>query len=178
RLDPGVTMEFYKPRALTEDGFAKILKTPELVEQVATVAKPPMKPDDLARRVIVLNSGESEVFTLNLTAQTPQRAVELANLYAEEAKKFTAELQKREVADLVDGLKSQVAQMDGDLDAVTKQIRGAARTIPAPAQGITVREQLQKEEQELLRLRTTLQDAHPKVQQQLAVIGILKNQLT
>src|SRR5437773_5474147 len=85
RLDPGVTMEFYKPRALTEDGFAKVLKTPEHVQQVAKMAKPPLNPDDLANRVTILNSGESEVFTLNVIAQSPERAVDLANLYAEEA---------------------------------------------------------------------------------------------
>src|SRR3954469_20575677 len=62
RLDPGATMEFYKPRALSEDGFAKVLKTPELVQHVAKIAKPPLNPDDLANRVTVLNSGESEVF--------------------------------------------------------------------------------------------------------------------
>lgn len=180
RLDPASSMEHYKPRALTEDGFSKLLKSPELVQHVAQAAKPPLNPDQLAKRTIVTSDGESEIFTLSVMADSPERAVELANLYAEEARKFTAQLQKREVDEHNDILKAQLAQMDADLQNINTQMRDATPRVgptPAPQRGALVREQLDKAEQELLALRAKYQDAHPLVQEKLAQMELLKKHL-
>ena len=177
RLDPGASMEHYTPRSLTDDGFANVLKTPELVQQVAKMANPPLNPDDLARRIQVVSSGESEVFTLALMAASPERAVELANLYAEEARKFTGELQQREVDEAIEILKSQLAQMDDDLQNINSQMRSAA-TAPAPStRGNTIRDMLEKEEQTLLSMRARYTDVHPQVLEQIARVELLKKQL-
>lgn len=180
RIDPSSSMEFYKPRPLTEDGFANVLKAPDLVQQVAKLAKPPLNPDTLAKRVKVVSSGESEVFTLTVMAENPQRAVDLANLYAEEGKKFTAELQKREVSEAIEMSKAQLAQMEADLDGVNKQMREAAPRIgpaPAPQRGAAIRDQLEKAEQDLLELRAKYFDEFPKVVEQLAKVEMLRKQL-
>src|SRR5688572_5973143 len=134
RLDPGASMEHYKPRVLTEDGFSKLLKSPELISQVSNAAKPPLNPDELAKRVKVTSDGESEIFTLSVMAASPERAVELVNLYAEEARKFTAELQKNEVREHNESLKGQLAGMDADLQEINTQMREAIpRLGPTPA---------------------------------------------
>lgn len=180
RLDPGASMEHYKPRVLTEDGFSKLLKSPELISQVSQAAKPPLNPDDLAKRVKVTSDGESEIFTLSVMAASPERAVELVNLYAEEARKHTAELQKREVGEHNESLKGQLAGMDSDLQEINTQMREAAPrlgTTPSPQRGTMLREQLDKEEQELLTLQSKYQDAYPLVQEKLAKIEMLKKQL-
>ena len=180
RLDPSSSMEFYKPRPLTEEGFANVLKAPDLVQQVAKAANPSIKPDDLAKHVRVVSSGESEVFTLTMMAATPERAVDLANLYAEEAKKFTAELQKREVSEAIEMVKAQLAQMEADLDQINKQMREAGPRVgpaPAPQRGAAIRDQLDKADQDLLELRSRYQDIHPKVQEQIAKVEMLRKQL-
>jgi protein involved in polysaccharide export with SLBB domain/capsular polysaccharide biosynthesis protein len=173
------SLEHYQPRQLTEDGFSKLLKSPEVIARVSTLAKPPLDPDDLAKRVNVTSDGESEIYTLSVIAATPDRAIELANLYAEEARKFTAKQQRDEVGEYIELMKQQLLQMDGDLEQINKQMRDAPRTAgtPAPQRGALLRDQLDLAEQELLTLRSQLTDIHPKVEQQLAKIELLRKQL-
>jgi protein involved in polysaccharide export with SLBB domain/capsular polysaccharide biosynthesis protein len=179
QLDPKSSLEHYQPRQLTEEGFSRLLKSPDLLAHVGKIAKPPIRPDELGKRTKVTSDGDSEIFTLSIMAASPERAVELVNLYAQEARRFTADQQRREVGEYIELMKQQLLGMDTDLEQINKQLREVPRTTATPPsqRGATLQDMLLKEEQELLNLRSQFTDVHPKVQQQLIKIETLRKQL-
>ena len=198
---PG-TSEFLKTAPLTSQTFAELLTSPDLIRRVGASVAPSIAMDDLSKRVKVDPEEESDVVKVYLSASTPQEAVKLANLYANEATNYTSQLQAKQAAAVADTyLKEQVKQMDQDITDLTAQFRGMPEAAhasnelvkagsalnnlgrnpalsPQTAFLITkLNEQLQSATLELNDLTTKYTDAHPKVIEERAKIKQLNSEI-
>jgi protein involved in polysaccharide export with SLBB domain/capsular polysaccharide biosynthesis protein len=203
RHEPIGVNEFFKGPLLTPDTFAGILKSPELLQRVATNARPPVSAELLAKAVFIKPEVDSDLVRVAVKGKDPQTVVNLANLYAEEAVRFTRELQKREVTELSKTyLQQQLGSMDEDLTTLQNQFKN----LPSPSAGLVTSklteihgtvsnltqqvqasprmttmtgrlyERLAKEMESLGDLTKVYSDANPKVQQQQALVENLKRQ--
>ncbi|HEY2082944.1 MAG TPA: polysaccharide biosynthesis/export family protein [Verrucomicrobiae bacterium] len=194
---PG-TSDFLKTTPLTSQTFAELLAAPELMRRVAPNAKPPLAPDELARRVKIDPQDESDIVKVYLSASTPQEAVQLANLYSSEATNYTTQLQATQAAEVADTyLKEQVKQMDDDITALTAQFRGvpeaaklanttnalnALSQSPALSSQSTymiekLNEQLTTATMELNQLKVKYTDQHPAVIADQQKVKTLRDEL-
>ncbi len=198
---PG-TSEFLKTTPLTSQTFAELLTAPDLMRQVGSNSQPAMSQDEVSKRVKVDPQEESDVIKVSLSASTPEEAVQLANLYGQEATNYTSQLQARQAAQVAESyLKEQVRQMDKDISDLTQQFRGmpAAAEVsnkvanaqnnlnslgqnPALSAQNTfimgkLHDQLQEAQLELGRLQAKFTEEHPKVKETEAQIAAINNQL-
>ena len=198
---PG-TSEFLKTSPLTSQTFAELLAAPDLLKRVGESAQPPMSQDEMSKRVKVDPQEESDIIKVYLSASTPQEAVQLANLYGQEATNYTSQLQAKQAAAVADTyLKEQVEQMDKDISELTEQFRG----MPAASQASNklanaqnqlntlgqnpalssqnifmigkLNEQLQAAQLELNQLLVRYTDEHPKVIDEKERIKAINTQL-
>jgi protein involved in polysaccharide export with SLBB domain/capsular polysaccharide biosynthesis protein len=196
---PG-TDDFLKTTPLTSQTFAELLTAPELMRRVGTQVQPPLAPDELAKRVKIDAQDDSDIVKVNLSASTPQEAVQLANLYGCEVTNYTSQLQARQAAQVAETyLNEQVHQMDQDITELTAQFRGTpaassasnnvARGANAPRPKIALssqstfmigklNEELQSAVMQLNELTVKYTDAHPKVQEVRAKIQELNKELS
>src|SRR6185369_4217664 len=93
RFDTPNNSELFKPRQLSEQTFASILRSPELLRDVSTLTKPPLTPDQLTSSLTIVPEKNSDVVTISITAFKPQIALNVANLFANEAVNFSRQLQ-------------------------------------------------------------------------------------
>jgi len=169
----------YKPRQLTDQTFASILKSPELLMRVATNAKPRLTPSSIASRVVISPVRESDVVIVMVKGMSVAETVGLANLYAEQATEFTKDLQRKDASAEVERLKAQLARLDSEADALSKRL--AASAPPTPNQPGNRVAQLKKRIQETTDALDTLllkyTDAHPLVEAKRAEKQALEKQL-
>src|SRR3954468_7668534 len=107
--------EFYKPRQLTDHTFASLLKAPELIQRISEKAQPRTTPYGLSARVTVSPGKESDIVTIMVDGKNLQETVQLANLYANEAEKYTREIQQKEASEANEKLKAQLSLTDAEL---------------------------------------------------------------
>jgi protein involved in polysaccharide export with SLBB domain/capsular polysaccharide biosynthesis protein len=198
---PG-TSDFLKTTPLTSQTFAELLAAPDLKSRVGDAAKPPLTQDEVSKRLKVDPLEESDVIKVYLSASTPQEAVDLANLYGQEATNYTSQLQARQAAVVADTyLKEQVTEMDKTIDDLRDQFRGmpaatgASNSVASAQKGLNttgqspalsaqntfmigkLNEALEAAQSELTQLSVKFTDAHPKVIDVKEKIKALKNQL-
>ncbi|MDB6066366.1 MAG: Polysaccharide export protein [Pedosphaera sp.] len=125
RYEPMVSGDYFKPPPITADTFASLLKSPELLERVGTNARPAIPPAILSKIVFIKTDVDSDVVKVAVKGVNKQAAVNLANLYAAEAVRFTLDLQKQEAEQVNQNyLKQRLTQMDSDIHTIGDQFRG------------------------------------------------------
>ena len=179
RFEPQNTSELFKPREFTEHTFASLLRSPELLGRVSTQTKPQISADQLAATLRVLPVPESDVVSVSVSADTPEAAVKLANLYALEAERFTKDMQAKEAAEANDYLKQQLSEMDSDVAKLNEQLQTLAKrpVTPSVSRNSALADRLQKELDHLSILERQYMDAHPLVIGQRSLIADLRRQL-
>ena len=121
---PG-TSEFLKTTPLTPETFSELIIAPELLRRVGASVVPPISSDELSKRVKTDPQTESDAVKVYVSASSPEEAIQLANLYANEVTNYTMQLQATQAAAVADTyLKEEVQQMDQDITALTAQFRG------------------------------------------------------
>src|SRR6266850_1827861 len=176
RFDTPNSTEYYKPRILTDHTFASLLKAPELIQRISENARPRTTPYALSSRVTVSPGKESDLVTIMVDGKNLKETVQLANLYATEAEKYTREIQSQEAAEANEKLKAQLSLTDAELAANTQ----ALNTSPSPTQKsgrLSLQDRLQQSYDDLATLRITLMDAHPRVQQKMEEVKGLERQI-
>lgn len=178
RFETPNNTELYKPRQLAERTFADMIQSPELLERVANKTKNPAAAHQLLRNLVITPARESDKVAVSITAADPNQAVQMVNLYAAEAAKYTREMQSREAVEALGTLKEQLAQMDKDINELNTKIQAHARTVIKPAQqNNRLVERLQTEQEVLLGLLIKYKEIHPAVVQQRAKITELEAQI-
>jgi len=127
---PGGADEFFKTATLSGETFADLLRSPDLLGQVAdeavTRGLPSYPPDQMIRYIKIDPSSDSDSVNLLLAARDPAVAVGLLNLYASNAVVFTREMQARQARAVANNyLKFQVDRMDDDINVLIDQFRHA-----------------------------------------------------
>lgn len=201
RYEPIGVGDFFKAPLLTPDTFSGILKSPELLQRVATNAQPPISAEVLAKSVFIKPEIDSDLVKVGVKGKNAQSVVNLANLYAEEAVRFTRELQKREMTELNKNyLKQQLGSMDQDLNTLQEQFKtlpssglvtskltemhGTVSNLTqqlltsprATTMSARLYDRLTREMESLSDLTKVYSDANPKVQQQQALVEKLQHQ--
>lgn len=129
RNDPPAMSEVVRDRATSMQTLADLLRSPELVQRVSAAASPAIAPDGLRASSVITPERNKESLTIAVTADTPEGAADLANLYARESVNYTKELQVRELTSLNENLQGQLKQIDGLIREFDDRLRQPA---PAP----------------------------------------------
>ena len=179
RVDTENATEYYHPKQLSADTFGALMQSPELLQRIAKQAQPRLSPDQLKALVRVEPESESDIVTISADGDSPQIAAALANLYAEQAVRYSQELQAKEAGEINNVLKQSVSQMDNDLAKLNQQLRSVPRLELQKPSGAksTLETKLQtaKDELDLLLLHKT--DNHPDVIAKKKQIQLLEDQL-
>jgi len=203
RHDSPVAGEALRERQTSMQTFADLLRAPELIQRVGAAAEPPLTADALASAIAITPERNKESLTIAVTASTPERASELANLYAREAVQLTKQLQAREAATLNEHLQQQLAAIDSQTRQLEERLQHSARSISRtdpslnqrsisgpeplqfdlPAESLsavtrsTLVEQLRAAQLELGNLLSQYTDASPLVKAQRHKLAVLELQL-
>jgi protein involved in polysaccharide export with SLBB domain/capsular polysaccharide biosynthesis protein len=172
---PG-TSDFLKTQPLTQQTFSEVLAAPELKKRAGENSKPPLSQDEISKRLRIDPIDESDIVRVYLTASTPQEAVDLANIYGEQATNYTSQMQAKQAGELANMyLRQQVEQMDTNITELAAQFRG----MPQALQGTNkqssafsgesaflvqkLKENLQAAQVELMGDLDKFQEIHPTV---------------
>ena len=109
--------------------FADLFRAPDLIQRVSAAAQPPLSADALASSLVITPERNKESLTIAVTASTPERATELANLYAREAVQHTRQLQAQEAATLNEHLQRQLAAIDSQTRQIEERLLRSARPV-------------------------------------------------
>ncbi len=188
---------------LSQETFSGLITSPDLLRRVGEKVNPPIPPEKLIKQMKIDPQPESDIVKVYVAATTPQQAVDLANLYADETVAYTKELQARQAAELANSyLKKQLADMDRDIIALRQQFLGGpvsqevsnkleqiggdvsalnrqlAETTRPSLLTMRLSEKLQTSLAELTDLTSKYTDMHPLVQQKRSQIETLKEEIT
>ncbi len=179
RFDPANNSELFKPRQLSEQTFAGLLRSPELMQRVAASNRPPISADRLAAGILITPKRESDMVAISVVGQSARAAVHVANLFAAEAVRYTQNLQAREASEVNNVLKQQLAQMDSDISQLNAQLQKVPKTTATrPLQRSSLlTEKLQTAQEELANLLARYTELHPLVREQNAKINVLQKQI-
>ncbi|HEV2436650.1 MAG TPA: polysaccharide biosynthesis/export family protein, partial [Verrucomicrobiae bacterium] len=167
-------------REVSGQTLVGVLRSPELLQAAGAEARPPVSAAALAGCLNIMPDHNSDIIVAAVTDKTPQRALELANLYARNAVAFTQKMQAQSAAEMDEFFSRQLTNTDTQIAALDRQ----AGTLPAPASetnGVApagpLIEQLQTAQGELAALLAKYTDAHPLVQAKRAEIAALQKEL-
>lgn len=167
-------------REMEPNTYASLLRAPELLQRVAAQASPPLPPEALTKLLNITPERNSEILLVAISRSDPESAVDLANLYAREAVKFTQELQTNAAARARVFLTQQLTPLEDEITALNKTPQRApvrqavAVAVAAPSPLI---EKLQAARLELVDLLSRYTERHPLVREQQAKVSALEEQL-
>lgn len=165
-------------REISGQTLVGVLRSPELLQAAGAQARPPVSAATLAGGLNIMPDHNSDIIVAAVTDKTPQRALELANLYAGEAVRFTQKMQAQSATEMDEFFSRQLTNTDiqiSALDAQTGALPAPETNAVAPAGPLL--EQLQTAQGELVALLAKYTDAHPLVQAKRAEIAALDKEL-
>src|SRR6266550_3949915 len=121
RDDSPRTIELFGDRQLAPQTYANLLHAPELLQRVSKQANPHTTPEALAGDVQVAPEYNSDIILINATANDPQAAVDLANLYAHETVRFTKERQAASAKEIEHSVSAQVAPLEAEIKTLNER---------------------------------------------------------
>ena len=169
-------MEVLGDRELDPNTYASLLRAPELLQRVAAQARPPLPAESLARKLNITPERNSDILLVAISTGDQQTAVDIANIYAQEAVRFTQELQTNAAARARLFLTQQLVPLEDEINALSKMsqpvsVRGAT-VAPSP-----LFEKLSAARLELTDLLARYTDRHPLVREQRAKVAAIESQL-
>ena len=173
--------EVFGQRQVSPQTIASVLKSPELFREIGARMDPPVTASDLNDFIDITPERDSDTVNITAVGETPKEAVDLVNLYASQAVRFTQHLQARSAEELDQFYTVQMQRIAGEIAALDKEAQSLPRevltqvTAPQPN---SLLEQLQKARVNLAQLLSKYTDRHPLVQAQRAEIAAIETQLT
>jgi protein involved in polysaccharide export with SLBB domain/capsular polysaccharide biosynthesis protein len=173
--------EVFGQRQVSPQTIASVLKSPELFREIGARMDPPVAAADLTDHIEITPDRDSDTVNITAEGETPKEAVDLVNLYASQAVRFTQRLQQRSAEELDQFYATQLARIMKEISTLDKEAQSLPRevltqvTAPQPN---SLLEQLQKARVNLAQLLSKYTDMHPLVQAQRAEIAAIEMQLT
>ena len=183
RQSSAQVVEVLGDREMEANTYVSLLRVPELLGRVAAQAAPPVPAETLATKLNLTPERNSDVILVAISADSPQSAVGLANLYAHEAVKFMQQLQTNAAARVRLVLAQQLAPLEQEITALNTNFspalhllppRPARREVAAPSPFL---EKIQTARIELIDLQARFTDRHPLVREQQAKLTALESQM-
>jgi protein involved in polysaccharide export with SLBB domain/capsular polysaccharide biosynthesis protein len=174
--------QLFQPRPINPATLVGMVNSAEVRTRVGARFNPPRTADEIGAVARVAPVPNTDLVNIAVTADTAEAAANSANLYAQEAVKFTQEMQARDARDAASFLRHQLGELEKDnaaLDAKFKAISasGTAPAAVAPHGASTLPGRLETARNDLADLQTRYTDAHPLVRLQLARIAALEKQI-
>jgi len=171
--------QIFQPRPINPATLVGMVNSVELRSRAGARLTPAVSAAEVGDRVKVQPVLSSELVNISFTGANPALASAQANLYAEEAVKFTQELQARDARDAASYLRHQLTQTEQEIVAVNTQFRGlgplATSSIAATGSS-PLQSRLEEARMELTDLQSRYTDLHPLVQMQVARVAALEKQ--
>lgn len=172
--------ELFQPRPINPATLVGMVNSPEVRARVGARLTPAISGDEVARRVRIMPVATTELVNVQVTAPDSTTAATEANIYAEEAVKFTQEMQARDAREAASYLQHSLDNIDRQLEAVNKRFQAIgdapAATTGRPATS-TLAGRLEDARLELADLQARYTDLHPLVQMQQARVAALERQV-
>jgi protein involved in polysaccharide export with SLBB domain/capsular polysaccharide biosynthesis protein len=159
--------------------FATLLRSPDLLRRVGIEALPPIPAEAVNNALRVIPERDSDIIVVSIVGTSFKDAMDLVNIYAREAVRFTQEMQRKAAQEVSMFATQQLAQVEGQIATQHEAIRALPPAAVLPANGTRspVAEKLQAANDELVDLTVRYTDAHPRVQAQRAKVAALEAQL-
>jgi protein involved in polysaccharide export with SLBB domain/capsular polysaccharide biosynthesis protein len=160
--------------------FATLLRSPELLRRVGIEALPPLPAEAVNNALRVIPERDSDIIVVSMVGTGFKDALDLVNIYAREAVRYTQEMQRKAAQEVSMFATQQLAQVESQIATQHEAIRALPPPALLPANGprSPVAEKLQTARDELVDLMVRYTDAHPRVQAQRAKVAALETQLT
>lgn len=178
--------QVFQTRSIAPATLAGLVESPEVRARVGAHLDPKASADEVARRFDVQPVPNSEMISIAVTNGDAATAAKQANLYAEEAVKFTQEMQTRDARDAASYLTHQLDRVNGEIASTTDRLREIGPVAGAASDGTAQSSvtnaspflpRLQDARIELAELQARYTDIHPLVQQQAARVAALEKQV-
>ncbi len=169
----------FQPRAINPATLVGMVNSAEVRTRVGSKLTPARSAEQIATVTRVAPVPNTDLVNIGITAETPDLAVQQANLYAEEAVQFTREMQARDARDAASYLRHQLAELDREGAELTARFSelGAPVTPVATVAPSAFQTRLEAARNELLDLQIRYTDQHPLVQQQMARVEAIERQM-
>ncbi|HYC70092.1 MAG TPA: polysaccharide biosynthesis/export family protein [Opitutaceae bacterium] len=169
--------QLFQPRPINPATLIGMVNSVELRTRVGAKMEPQQTADQVGARVRVAPVPNSDLVDIAFVAPDAQSAAAHANLYAQEAVRFTQDMQARDARDAASYIRHQLTGVERDLIATSNRLQELGTTVPPPAQS-AFRARLDEARIELAELQSRYTDAHPLVQMQQARVAALSRQIS
>lgn len=181
-FDASHVAEVFKPKPYLVPSLPKLIQSPEVLRRVSSEAHPPISADELAANLKIIPERNSEFVTAAVSGRTPAQVVELINLFAQEAVRFTQKLQAQEASELKRYIQTQIVQVDKELEAQNLKLQSLLSTLPRTGgRSATLTAKLTQDldaaQEELAKLLLDFTPEFPKVKRLQERIKSLQEQL-
>jgi protein involved in polysaccharide export with SLBB domain/capsular polysaccharide biosynthesis protein len=177
RYESPNAVEVFGVRQAAPQTLPSILHSPELLQRVGAKANPPVSADMLAANLRIMPEHDSDIIVVTVTGRNPQKTVDLANLYAREAVRYTQEMQAKAAGEIIQFTKHQLEQVESEIAAVNRQEQLPSFSSAIVPQTSTLVEKIQSARDDLAGLLARYTDEHPLVQAKRAEIAALEKEL-
>ena len=172
--------QLFQPRPINPATLVGMVNSAEVRTRVGARLTPARSAEQVGAVTRVMPVPTTDLVNISISAPSAETAVQQANLYAEEAVQFTREMQTRDARDAASYLRHQLAELEKENTALAERFAGmgAATVAPAAAAAPSAFEaRLDTARADLLDLQTRYTDQHPLVQQQMARVQAIEQQL-
>jgi len=172
--------QLFQPRPINPATLVGMVNSGELRARVGARMTPERTADQVGGMVRIAPVPNTDLVNVAISAPDASVATKDANLYANEAVKFTQEMQARDARDAASYLRHQLAEFDKEIATINERFNamGSAAFLSsgaAAANGAHAR--LETARNELADLQTRYTDLHPLVQMQQARVSAIEKQL-
>jgi protein involved in polysaccharide export with SLBB domain/capsular polysaccharide biosynthesis protein len=180
RNDSPRTAQVFNYQTLTPQTFAGLLRSPELLSRVADQAVPPLSVDKLVKKIRLTPERDGDVVVVEVSGPSKEAAVDLANLYATEAVRFTQQLQARAAEEVKSFITPQLAEIETEISNLKNKERPIPKAVPnAPlSRPSPLALKVRAAREEVVDALTRYTETHPVVQAARAKVEALQKQLT
>ena len=112
RYDSPNAEQVFGARQAAPETLPSILHSPELLQRVGAEANPPVSAEVLINNLRVMPEHDSDIIVVTLAGPDPKATVNLVNLYAGEAVRFTQEMQARAADEIIQFATQQLEQIE------------------------------------------------------------------
>jgi protein involved in polysaccharide export with SLBB domain/capsular polysaccharide biosynthesis protein len=172
--------ELFNFRPVAPQTFATLLRSPELLRRVGIEALPPIPAEAVDGALRVIPERDSDIIVVSVSRDNSKDALDLVNVYAREAVRFTQEMQRKAAHEVSLFTTQQLAHVESEITAQNEAIKALppSALLPANAPRVSpMTDKLQTARDELADLTGRYTDAHPRVQLQRAKVASLESQL-
>ena len=173
RNDPSALSELFRPQELTTATLISMIQSPKVLQKTGARMQPVLTGNQVAARLKIDPERSTDITNVTVSGSDRKSAAELANVFCEEAVRYTQEIQQQEATTAAVYVSRQLTDAEKDLVKLRRTMP-AAISATVPATRVTDKIQVARDELATLLMRYT--EAHPLVREQRVRLAVLTEQ--